>query len=179
MRSVNFGIKRSGLIFTCLTLCLLLIFGASGCKIKGKSGSSSGSGVSSSVQNGDVPKKIVSEIKEKCKLSDMTELSKGQLFSRYGISEEYVMYSSVLVSGDSLSKDEVIVIKAMDEGSACSVRDCLNKYYDDVLKESKEYLPDEYEKIKKASVVKDGIYVRLFISDDAEKMDEIYSSYEK
>ena len=67
----------------------------------------------------------------------------------------------------------------MDEGSACSVRDCLDKYYDSVLKESKEYLPDEYEKLEKASVVKDGIYVRLFVSDDAAKMDEIYNSYEK
>ena len=161
-------------------LCLLVIFGASGCKMKGNGGSSSASGVSlSSVQDGNVPEKIVNEIKEKCKLSGMTELSKEQLFSRYGISEEYVMYSAVLVSGDSLSKDEVIVIKAMDEGSACSVRDCLDKYYDSVLKESKEYLPDEYEKLEKASVVKDGIYVRLFVSDDAAKMDEIYNSYEK
>ena len=148
--------------------------------MKGNGGSSSASGVSlSSVQDGNVPEKIVNEIKEKCKLSGMTELSKEQLFSRYGISEEYVMYSAVLVSGDSLSKDEVIVIKAMDEGSACSVRDCLDKYYDSVLKESKEYLPDEYEKLEKASVVKDGIYVRLFVSDDAAKMDEIYNSYEK
>ena len=161
-------------------LCLLVIFGASGCKMKGNGGSSSASGVSSSsVQDGNVPEKIVNEIKEKCKLSGMTELSKEQLFSRYGISEEYVMYSAVLVSGDSLSKDEVIVIKAMDEGSACSVRDCLDKYYDSVLKEGKEYLPDEYEKLEKASVVKDGIYVRLFVSDDAAKMDEIYNSYEK
>ncbi len=161
-------------------LCLLVIFGASGCKMKGNGGSSSASGVSSSsVQDGNVPEKIVNEIKEKCKLSGMTELSKEQLFSRYGISEEYVMYSAVLVSGDSLSKDEVIVIKAMDEGSACSVRDCLDKYYDSVLKESKEYLPEEYEKLEKASVVKDGIYVRLFVSDDAAKMDEIYNSYEK
>ena len=150
-------------------LCLLVIFGASGCKMKGNGGSSSASGVSSSsVQDGNVPEKIVNEIKEKCKLSGMTELSKEQLFSRYGISEEYVMYSAVLV-----------VIKAMDEGSACSVRDCLDKYYDSVLKESKEYLPDEYEKLEKASVVKDGIYVRLFVSDDAAKMDEIYNSYEK
>lgn len=148
--------------------------------MKGNGGSSSASGVSSSsVQDGNVPEKIVNEIKEKCKLSGMTELSKEQLFSRYGISEEYVMYSAVLVSGVSLSKDEVIVIKAMDEGSACSVRDCLDKYYDSVLKESKEYLPDEYEKLEKASVVKDGIYVRLFVSDDAAKMDEIYNSYEK
>ena len=161
-------------------LCLLVIFGASGCKMKGNGGSSSASGVSSSsVQDGNVPEKIVNEIKEKCKLSGMTELSKEQLFSRYGISEEYVMYSAVLVSGDSLSKDEVIVIKAMAEGSACSVRDCLDKYYDSVLKESKEYLPDEYEKLEKASVVKDGIYVRLFISDKADEMNKIYNSYEK
>ena len=112
-------------------------------------------------------------------VSGMTELSKEQLFSRYGISDEYVMYSAVLVSGDSLSKDEVIVIKAMDEGSACSVRDCLDKYYKSVLRESKEYLPDEYEKLEKASVVKDGIYVRLFISDKADEMNKIYNSYEK
>lgn len=179
MRSLNFVIKKICFPLACLTLCFALIFGASGCKIKGKGGGSAASGVSSSVQDGNIPEKIVNEIKEKCKLSDMTELPKEQLFSRYGISDEYVMYFAVLASGDSLSKDEVIVIKAMDEGSACSVRDCLDKYYKSVLRESKEYLPDEYEKLEKASVVKDGIYVRLFISDKADEMNKIYNSYEK
>ncbi len=134
---------------------------------------------SSGISKGEICGKIIEDIKSYCHLSDMQDIDKEQLFSLYGIKDEYVAYFAGIKSSSSVSKDEAIVIQAMEEGSACSVRDCLQDHYDKILKESQEYLPDEYEKIKNSKVVKDGIYVYLFVSDENEKMEDIYKSYEK
>jgi len=123
------------------------------------------------------PEKIVEEIKNKCTLPEMKAISEEQLFTFYGINKEDVAYFSAVVASDSISKDEVAVFEAMDEGEADTICDRLQEHYDAVLSECDEYLPDEYKVVKSCSVVKNGIFVRLFISAEAEKMDEIYNSY--
>ena len=135
--------------------------------------------VSSGTSKGEICGQIIDDIKNYCHLSDMTDVTQEQLFSLYGIQDEYIAYFAAIKSTNSLSKDEAVVIQAMDEGSACSVRDCLQSHYDKILKESQEYLPDEYEKVKTSEVVKDGIYVYLFVSDENQKMTQIYNSYSK
>ncbi|MEE1125239.1 MAG: DUF4358 domain-containing protein [Acutalibacteraceae bacterium] len=122
-------------------------------------------------------KEIVSEIQKQCELPVMEEVSEYQLGHFYNIDKTDVAYFSALVSTDSMSKDEIILIEALTESEANAVRDRLNEHYDNLLSETKEYLPDEYEIIKNCKVVKDGIYIRLFISKDADKMEDIYNSY--
>lgn len=153
-----------------IILSVFLAVGFCGCKSGGKD-------VSSSSQYVSKPEKIVSEIEKECSLPQMQKLNEEQVFTEYGIEKKYVAYYSVIVAADSVSKDEVAVFEAMDEGEANTIRDRLQEHYDAVLKECDEYLPDEYEVVKKCSVVKDGIFVRLFISADADKMNEIYKSY--
>lgn len=160
--------------------CVILLFLSCGCSLANKdTKSNSSETLSSTTEKASVPEKIVDEIKHKCNLPEMEELSLYQMGELYGIKEKDVAYFSALKASDSLVKDEIIVIQAMDEGEACSVHDCLQKHYENVLEESKEYLPDEYQKVKNCAVVKDGVYVRLFISDDAEVMNKIYESYNK
>ena len=147
-----------------IILSVFLAVGFCGCKSGGKD-------VSSSSQYVSKPEKIVSEIEKECSLPQMQQLNEEQVFTEYGIEKKYVAYYSVIVAADSVSKDEVAVFEAN------TIRDRLQEHYDAVLKECDEYLPDEYEVVKKCSVVKDGIFVRLFISADADKMNEIYKSY--
>ena len=168
-----------------LTMCAMLAVSSVGCEnIPIGNTPTDGNVASSVVESSDISKgelcgKIIDDIKNYCNLSDMQDVDQEQLFSLYGIKDEHVAYFAAIKSTDSVSKDEAIVVQGMDEGSACSVRDALESHYEKVLKESKEYLPDEYEKVKKSEVVKDGIYVYLFISDDNEKMTDIYKSYAK
>ena len=122
-------------------------------------------------------KEIVSEIQKQCELPIMEEVSEYQLGHFYNIDKTDVAYFSALVSTDSMSKDEIILIEALTESEANAIRDRLNEHYDNLLSETKEYLPDEYEIIRNCKVVKDGIYIRLFISKDADKMENIYNSY--
>lgn len=151
---------------TLLFMCIAIAFSVTACNVTG-----------GTTPQKSTPEQIVEEIQRECTMPEMKEVSEDQLSSLYSIRKEDVAYFSALVATDSLSKDEVIVIEAMDEGEACTIRDRLQEHYDAVLEESKEYLPDEYTIVEKCSVVKDGIYVRLFISEDADKMNEIYNSY--
>lgn len=170
-------VYRRGILFL---FCLILIFVSCGCSFVSKGTTSDSSEIVSDItEKTSVPEKIVNEIKQKCNLPEMEELSLYQLGEIYGIKEKDVAYFSALKASDSLVRDEIIVVQAMDEGEACSVRDRLQEYYENVLEESKEYLPDEYEKVKNCTVVKDGVYVRLFISDNTEVMEKIYESYNK
>ena len=149
-----------------LLVCIAVVFSVTACSV-----------TSGTESKKSTPEKIVEKIQSECDLPEMKEVSEDQLSSLYSIRKDDVAYFSALITNDSLLKDEVIVIEAMDEGEACTIRDRLQEHYDAVLEESKEYLPDEYAVVEKCSVVKDGIYVRLFISEDADKMNEIYNSY--
>lgn len=121
--------------------------------------------------------KIVAEIQKECELPEMVEVSEDQLAQYYNIDKNDVANFSAYVSDDSMTKDEIILIEALTESEACTIRDRLTTHRENLLAESEEYLPDEYEMIKNCEVVKDGIYIRLFISNDANKMEEIYNSY--
>lgn len=120
---------------------------------------------------------IVAEIQKECELPEMTAISEDQLFQYYDIDKNDVANFSAYVSTDSMTKDEIVLIEALTESEACTIRDSLTAHHENLLEESKEYLPDEYEMIKNCEVVKDGIYIRLFISNDADKMEDIYNSY--
>lgn len=154
----------------------------SGCDVK--TGDTENSSVSESSANtndkSSVPEKMLAEIKSKCDIDDsMKELTAEQLKEIYDIDSEDMDSFVAIASDDSLIKDQIIIIRTMGESEACKTRDRLQKYYDKILADSKSYLPDEYEKIKKCSVVKEGIYVSLIISDQADKITEVYNSCDK
>lgn len=164
--------NKTTIRFFSLAMCFLVLLGMCGCEIS--LGSSN-----SQLKNISVPEKIVAKIKKDCDLPDMRDISEDELDVLYGINKADIAYFAGCVTTDSLSKDEVIVIEAMDEGEANTIRDRLQDHYDKILAECKEYLPEEYEVVQNCNVVKDGIYVTLFISTDAEEMNKIYNSYVK
>lgn len=133
----------------------------------------------SEISNNDTTKIIIDKIKKQCNVENMEDASLEQIIERYDLKEDYVEIASGLINNNSLSMEQAVVVKAKGESEACSIRDSLEKYYKNILDESKSYLPDEYKKIKKCSVVKDGIYITMFISDDFDKMTEVYNSCDK
>lgn len=149
-----------------LVLALVMTFALCSCNIS-----------LGSQQNMSLVEEIVAEVKKECELPEMVKVSENQLAQFYSIDKNDVANFCAYVSADSMTKDEVIIVEALTESEACAIRDALTKHHEDLLDESKEYLPDEYEMIKECKVVKDGIYIRLFISKDADKMEDIYNSY--
>lgn len=152
----------------------------SGCDVKIGDSESKKTSQSSVADKTSVPEKMLAEIKSKCDLGDsMKPLTAEQLKEMYNIDSEDMDSFVAIASEDSLVKDQIIIIRTMGESEACKIRDSLQKYYNKILDDSKSYLPDEYEKIKKCSVVKDGIYVSLIISDKVDEITEVYNSCDK
>ncbi|MEE0059898.1 MAG: DUF4358 domain-containing protein [Acutalibacteraceae bacterium] len=120
---------------------------------------------------------ITIDIQEQCSLPEMREVTEDQLAQQYGIDKTDVASFSAFVATDSMTKDEIVIIEALTESEANSIRDSLEDHYNVLLDETKQYLPDEYKKIENTKVVKDGIYIRLFISDSNDKMEDIYASH--
>ena len=161
-------------------ICIVVLTIMSGCTSTNSDiTNTSGTSSKSEVNNNDTTRVIIDMIKKQCNVKYMEDASLEQIIQRYDLKEDYVETASGLMDNDSLSMEQAVVVKAKGESEACSIRDSLGEYYNHILKESKSYLPDEYEKIKKCSVVKDGIYITMFISDDFDKMTEIYNSCDK
>lgn len=122
--------------------------------------------------------KIMEKIESRCILPEMLTLSTvDKLTQQYGIEAEDVKQFAVKTASGSLNQDEIVIIEAANADAASKIQDKLEDRYKSKLNQCKDYLPEEYEIIKKCSVEKNGNYVCMFISSDHDKMTEIYKSF--
>lgn len=122
-------------------------------------------------------KEVYTVIQNEVTLPDMLELKeKSDLENYYGIKEDDVADFYAAIDSSGVGQDEIVFIKAKDAASAGRVEERLNSRYDSKLKQNESYNPKEAAKIKKCSVKKNGNYVSMVISDDAEKIEQIYNN---
>ncbi len=119
---------------------------------------------------------VYSEITQKVTLPDLTQINTDDLLmSFYGIdaadAEQYVAY----ISSTSVRVDEIVMIKAVDSDAADRIKSALQTRYDSQYSANKNYLPDQAKIIEDCEVSQNGLYVRMFISPDAETMVSVYS----
>ncbi|MBQ3378764.1 MAG: DUF4358 domain-containing protein [Clostridia bacterium] len=107
---------------------------------------------------------------------DMLDLSDEEMLSFYGIEKgEYAQFAAKInVSG--VSADEIVFIEAADANAAQSIKDKLENRYQAKLNETKNYFPDEYNKIQASSVEQNGNYISMVISADADAINAVYRS---
>ncbi len=107
---------------------------------------------------------------------DMLDLTEEELLSFYGIEAgEYVQFAAKInVSG--VSADEIVFIEAADENTAQSVKDKLETRYQAKLNETKNYYPEEYEKIQSSQVRQNGNFISMVVSDNAEEINAAYDA---
>ncbi len=121
----------------------------------------------------EVFKKISSEVK----LSEMVEFDDVAALDRYyGITKEQVGEFAGGINNSGVQQEEIVLIKAADEKSADSIKTALENRKDAKYNENKNYNPEQAEIIKACDVEKDGLYVSLIISPEAEKITKIYES---
>ncbi len=73
----------------------------------------------------------------------------------------------------------IILVEAVDSAAADRVEAALTTYYNSMVSIYGSYTPDKLDMVKSCSVTKDGNFVSLIVSDNAEGMLEIYNSYIK
>ena len=67
-----------------------------------------------------------------------------------------------------------MLVKAKDDSAASKVKDALDNRYKAKLNENKNYNPEQAKIIEKCKVESDGVYVSMIVSENADKITEIF-----
>lgn len=83
--------------------------------------------------------------------------------------EEYVFS----MSEEATSAETVVIMKLKDKADAGTISDALQLVIEEKSGEMENYLPEQYDIVKKSAVKTDGSYVYLVISEQAEAIEQI------
>lgn len=106
------------------------------------------------------------------------ELAIEDLKDYYGIAPEKVS-EFVAVQDSSGYKDEILIIKSVDEIAGQEIIEILTDYLSCQKESIRKYDPDQYKILCSSSVIKNGNYIAMFISAEQNTMEDIFNSYFK
>ena len=116
---------------------------------------------------------VFTQIKSSVELPDMVELNDKLIERYYGITPDMVADYAGGVDSSGVGQDEIALFKAADDANADAIEQALQTRYDSKLAQQENYNADEAEKIRNCKVEKNGLYVTLIISSDADAITEI------
>ena len=93
----------------------------------------------------------------------------------FGIEEDLMDDFAGLYCTDGLTQDEIVYVKAKNEDAAKKIEEQLQKNWESKYNVIKNYSPEQVKNIESAKVEKNGLYVSLVISADADKIKSIFS----
>lgn len=122
---------------------------------------------------------IAKEIESSVELVSPMEMSDDFIFNYYGIDTTTLAEYSFIASEEATSAETVIIVKVADASQTDTIKGQLQSILDEKASEMQDYLPEEYEIVKKASVTVKGDYVYLVISNSADAIQAILDKYIK
>ena len=119
---------------------------------------------------------IYSDIKAQYTLTDMVEFTDASTIERfYGITADQMEEFAGGVNNSGVNQEEIVLIKAKDADSASDIETKLSNRLESKLNETKNYNPEQYAIVEKASVNTSGLYVSLIISENRDGITKIYN----
>lgn len=124
----------------------------------------------------DVPvEKIEQQLKENTELADMSKCGNRMLMQFYGLDYEqfdgYIYYKS----GQALSVEELLIVKAKDTSALDSVKDAAESRIQSQIKTYEGYGPQQVAMLKNAIITTRGSYLFCCIADDPEVYKEVFT----
>lgn len=120
---------------------------------------------------------VFADIKSEVSFSDFREFSTvDELKKYYGIEAEDVLEFAGGVNTTGVEQEEVVLVKAKDSAAADNVEKALDGRYQAKLNQNKNYNAEQVALIEKCSVERNGSYVSMIVSENAEKITEIYKN---
>lgn len=121
---------------------------------------------------------IFSAITEKYPLSEAMSEVKGEekVKSVYGFDPKDYNEIAACVNNSGTQQDEIVIVKAVDAAAADGIINKLNNRLTAKLNSTKNYLPQQYDIVRKCEVTKKGLYVRMIVSPDAEEVAKIFDA---
>ena len=113
--------------------------------------------------------------KSEVTLKDFDEFKSADDLNRfYGFSADDVEEYAGGVNNTGVNQEEIVLVKAKDDSAASKVKDALDNRYKAKLNENKNYNPEQAKIIEKCKVESDGVYVSMIVSENADKITEIF-----
>ena len=129
----------------------------------------------SSGQSAKKLSEVFTEIKSEVTLKDFDEFKSADDLNRfYGFSADDVEEYAGGVNNTGVNQEEIVLVKAKDDSAASKVKDALDNRYKAKLNENKNYNPEQAKIIEKCKVESDGVYVSMIVSENADKITEIF-----
>ncbi|WBW99017.1 DUF4358 domain-containing protein [Oceanirhabdus sp. W0125-5] len=106
---------------------------------------------------------------------EMDELTKGMI-EGYGINPEDVEEGIIRCAMINLDARELVILKAKEESKLPELQAALEKRVENQLAAFENYVPQNHEMVKNHVLKTNGNYIILAISEDVEKIDEIFEN---
>lgn len=113
---------------------------------------------------------IYTQLDDKIALPEMLTVNEGMILDFCGVEEKDRKSAVVAICADSLKTDEIWMIEAKDEAAADRIVDLAKARLKKKGEESITYSPEQYAVVEKAQLLKNGDYVILLVSPNAEAM---------
>ena len=124
-------------------------------------------------------KEVYQKITESVAMPEETvELAAEDLSDYYGIEADRVAEFAAVQDACGY-KDEIVIVKAVDEASAAEIEALLNEHIEYQKDSMKNYDPAQHDILGSSEVVTNGVYVAMFISAEQSTMAEIYNGFFK
>ena len=121
-------------------------------------------------------KAILEKVKAEVKMpAETSDFNVAKMKRTFGIEEDWMDDFAGLYCTDGLTQDEIIYVKAKNEDTAKQIEAQLQKNWESKYNVIKNYSPEQVKNIESAKVDKNGLYVSLVISADAEKIKSMFN----
>lgn len=120
----------------------------------------------------DIGEKIMSQVQFAKMLSVSGERVKESYPFDEGMVSEYVVYQAMI----NVRSDELAIFKLKDKSNMANIEKAINTRLGQLDKIWGSYLPDQHEKVKNHIIVKKGNYIMFAISDNQQKVEEVFNS---
>lgn len=138
-------------------------------------------GCSKSQDNAKSPavKDINEKIKETVDISNMREGDENKLSKLYKINlddvEEFVLYTAP----SNMKSDEIAILKVKDSKNVDSIKEKISQRAAAQAESFKDYAPEEYYLIQKNILKSQGNYILFVVSENVDKIQEVFDGFFK
>ena len=120
---------------------------------------------------------VYDSIKEQVKLSEMNDFNFVSSLDRYyGIASDEVVEFAGGINNSGVEQEEIVMIMASNSEAADHIQTVLENRRQAKYNENKNYNPEQAQMIESCSVDRHGMYIAMFISENADKIRDIYNT---
>lgn len=120
---------------------------------------------------------VMQEMLDTVTLPEMMTLTQDDLLDYFGLEAQWCADSAACINANGFEKDEIILVRAADAQSVPQIKACLDSALENAAAEMQDYLPQQYAMIRGCKVESRDLYVWLFISDNADRLQTVLDKY--